>query len=343
MRKIAVEDAVGLPLGHDITGIVPGNSKFRAFQRGHIISAPDVQQLRKLGKEHVYVWDAEEQLVHEDEAALRIAGAAAGKGLKLSAPNQGRVNLRAATPGLLKVQISQLQWINNLDNIILASLHNNQVVHINEIVAGTRIIPLAIDSSLVLEAEHLASEPLPLIEVKPFNPLWVGVVTTGSEVNGGLIRDGFGHILRQKVNAYGGRWMGQTIVPDDHELIASEIQNFVAEGAQLVLVTGGMSVDADDATPRGICASHAQVVFHGAPILPGSHFMMAYLGRVPICGVPGGALYNRVTTLDLLLPRIFAGERISRADIVALGHGGLCQECNPCHYPVCPFGKSTPF
>ena len=343
MRKVAIEEAVGLPLGHDITEILPGKVKRRAFQRGHVVSAQDIPRLRSLGKEHIYVWEADDHLVHEDEAAMRLARSAAGFGVSISTPNQGRVNLQAAVPGLLKVRVSQLQWINNCDDIIFATLHNNLVVKKNQIVAGTRIIPLAIKKELLLEAEHLASQPLPLVEIKPFQSLWVGVVTTGSEVNSGLIRDGFNYILRQKVNALGGRWMGHTIVPDDPELIAGEINNFVVEGAQLILVTGGMSVDADDATPKGIRTSSAQVVFHGAPVLPGSHFMLAYLGRVPICGVPGGALFNKVTTLDLVLPRIFADERISRADMSALGHGGLCQECQSCHYPNCSFGKTTPF
>ena len=236
-----------------------------------------------------------------------------------------------------------MQWINNIEDIIFSTLHNNREVSKGQLMAGTRVVPLAIEANLLQEAESLALNPLPLITVRPYKPLWVGVVTTGSEVNSGRIRDGFAHILRQKINAFGGRWMGQTIVPDDSELVALEIQNFIAEGADLILVTGGMSVDADDATPEAIRNSGAQVVFHGAPVLPGSQFMMAYMGHVAICGVPGGALFNQVTTLDLILPRVFAGERISRADIVALGHGGLCQGCKVCHFPVCPFGKSAPF
>lgn len=343
MRKVPVEDAVGLALGHDITRIVPGRIKHCAFHRGHIITAEDVPLLKDLGKEHIYVWEADDKLVHEEEAALRIARAAAGEGIKLSGVSQGRVNLKAQYDGLLKIQLTQLNWVNNLENVIFATLHNKQVVVKDQVVAGTRIVPIAIETAVLEEAESLASHPLPLISIKPFLPLWVGVVTTGSEVNSGLIRDGFARVMRQKINNFGGRWMGQTIVPDDADIIANEINNFVSEGAQLVLVTGGMSVDADDATPEGIRASGAEVVFHGAPILPGSQFMLAYLGHVPICGVPGGALYNHITTLDLLLPRIFAGEKISRAEIVALGHGGLCQECSVCHFPVCPFGKSAPF
>lgn len=343
MKKVPVEEAVGLPLGHDITAIVPGKKKYCAFKRGYVITEPDIEKLLILGKEHVYVWEDVEQCFHEDEASLRLAMAASGEGILLGEPNQGRVNLKAEYNGLLKVQAGQLQWLNNIEDIIFATLHNNREVAKGQTVAGTRIIPLAIDASLLQEAENLASKPMPLITVKPFQPLWVGVITTGSEINSGRVRDGFAHLLRRKINAFGGRWMGQTIVPDETDLISREIQNYIAEGADLILVTGGMSVDADDATPQAIYSSGAKVVFSGAPVLPGSHFMMAYAGHIAICGVPGGALFNQVTMLDLVLPRIFAGERISRADIVALGHGGLCQECKVCHFPVCPFGKSSLF
>ncbi len=341
MRKVSVDDAIGLTLGHDITKIIPGKEKCRAFRRGHVIAPQDLPRLKDLGKEHIYTWEPSDNLVHEDDAAIRLARAASGPGVCCTEPNQGRVNLKAQYDGLLKVRFEQLSWINNLDNIIFATLHNNRVVAKNQILAGTRVVPLAIESYILEEAEHLAGLPQPLITVKPFKPLWVAVVTTGSEVNSGRIKDGFGKIVRKKINPFGGRWMGQTITPDIPELIAEEIQNFVIQGADLILVTGGMSVDADDATPNAIKSTGADLVFYGAPVLPGSQFLLAYQGHVPICGVPGGALFSRKTTLDLLLPRIFAGETINRADIIALGHGGLCEECADCRFPHCSFGKAT--
>jgi molybdopterin biosynthesis enzyme len=342
MRKVPVEDAVGLTLGHDLTKIIPGRAKYRAFRRGHIIAPEDISLLKDIGKEHIYVWEPDDTLVHEDEAAIRLAEAAAGPGLYWSNPGQGRVNLKAQYDGLLKVQVEQLNWINNLQNVIFSTLHHCRVVVKDQVVAGTRVIPVAVEREILQEAERLAAEPGPLLTVKPFNSLWVAVVTTGSEVNSGRIKDGFGKTIRQKINPYGGKWMGQTIVPDDPELICREIQNFIADGAELVMVTGGMSVDADDATPHGIRRTGAEVIFYGVPVLPGSQFMLAYQGHVPVVGVPGGTMFSRVTTLDLLLPRIFAGEIINRTDIIALGHGGLCQACTFCRYPACSFGKSTP-
>ncbi len=341
MRKVAVEDAVGLELIHDITRIVPGQAKGRAFARGHVITPEDIPQLKDIGKEHIYVMEPDDNMVHEEEAALRMANRAAGPGIRVTAPNQGRVNLLADCDGLLKVQVEQLNWLNNLDKIIFATLHNNRAVVKGQMVGGTRVVPLAIEASLLEEAEKMCGSPRALLSVKSFQPLWVAVVTTGSEVNSGRIRDAFGKVIRQKIAPFNGRWMNQVIVPDDPELICREVQSFVAEGAGLILVTGGMSVDADDATPTAIQQSGAEVVFYGAPVLPGSQFMLAYQGSVPICGVPGGALFSRKTTLDLLLPRIFAADPISRSDIVALGHGGLCQECKVCHFPLCSFGKAN--
>lgn len=340
MLRVRVEEAIGMVLAHDITQIIPGRSKIRAFKRGHQISAGDVSRLLDLGKENIYVWEPNETMVHEDEAALRIARAAAGPGVELSPPSQGRVNLRAKLDGLLKIQVEHLNQLNNLPDLVFATLHNNRVVAEGQVVAGTRVVPVAVESELLIQAEQIAAQPVPLLRVKPFQPLWVAVVTTGSEVNNGRIKDGFAKVTRQKIAPFGGRWMGQVIVPDDSGLIANEINNFISEGAQLILVTGGMSVDADDKTPRAIRQSGAQEVFYGAPVLPGSQFMLAYQGHVAICGVPGGALFSRKTTLDLILPRLFAGDVISRSEIVALGHGGLCEECDYCYYPQCPFGKS---
>lgn len=343
MRKVPVEASVGMVLGYDITKIIPGRQKYRAFQRGHIITADDVPKLKDMGKEQIYIWESNDNMVHEDEAALLLAQYAAGPGLSWTEPNQGKVNIQAEFDGLLKVDVDQLNWLNNLDNIVFATLHTDRVVVKGQIVAGTRVVPVAIERETLEQAEKLCSQPQPVLMVRPFQELWTGVVTTGSEVNNGRIKDGFAKVIRQKIAPFGGRWMGQVIVPDDPELITKEIHNFIAEGAQLVLVTGGMSVDADDASPIGIRGTGAEVVFYGAPILPGSQFMLAYQGHVPICGIPGGAVFSRKTTLDLLLPRIFTGDIISRLDIAAMGHGGLCEECAICHFPQCSFGKTSRF
>lgn len=341
MRKVPVAEAAGMVLCHDITRIIPGREKGRAFRKGQVITPGDIPKLQDLGKEHIYVWEPEIDLIHEDEAALRLARHAAGPGLYWDQPNQGRVNIRAEREGLLKVQANELLLVNNLEDIVMATLHNNRVVTKGQVVAGTRVVPLAVQRQLLEEAEKICGEPGPLLSVKPFQPLWVGVVTTGSEVYSGRIKDGFCSVIKQKIAPFGARVLGQIIVPDDPEVIAKEIRLLIADGAELVMVTGGMSVDPDDVTPSGIRATGAEVVSYGAPVLPGAMFMLAYLGHVPICGLPGCVMFNKSTIFDLIIPRIFAGERICRSDIVALGHGGLCEECEVCRYPACSFGKAT--
>ncbi|MDD3653947.1 MAG: molybdopterin-binding protein [Desulfotomaculaceae bacterium] len=341
MLKVPVADAVGMVLCHDITRIIPGREKDRAFRRGQMLIEEDIPKLRDLGKEHIYVWESSPDLVHEDEAAMRLALLAAGPGITRGEPNQGKVNLRASYDGMLKVRGDRLNQLNSLDGVVLATLHNNRVVSKDQLVAGTRVIPLTIQRQVLDEAGKICSETEPLLSVKPFQPLAVGIITTGSEVYSGRIEDGFTSVISEKVASFGARLFGHILVPDDPHLITAEIRRFIGEGAELVVLTGGMSVDPDDVTPTGIRAVGADVVSYGAPVLPGSMFMLAYLGQVPICGVPGCAMFNKTTVFDLVLPRIFTGERLTKSDMVALGQGGLCEECSICRYPACAFGKAV--
>jgi len=341
MQKVPVAESVGMVLCHDITRIIPGSKKERAFRKGQILTNEDVPKLRDLGKEHIYVWENVANLVHEDEAALLLARIAAGPGLYWDEPNQGKVNLRASYDGMLKVQGDKLNRLNSLDGVVLATVHNNRVVLKDQLIAGTRVIPLTIQRKILNQAEEICSAAEPLLSVKPFLPLSVGVITTGSEVYSGRIKDGFTSVVRKKVKSFGARLCGHVILPDDPHRITAEILRMVEQGAEMVILTGGMSVDPDDVTPTGIKATGADVVSYGAPVLPGSMFMLAYLGQVPICGLPGCVMFNKTTVFDLVLPRIFAGEHLNKSDIVALGQGGLCEECEVCRYPACAFGKST--
>ena len=340
MRKIPIAEAVGLTLCHDITRIIPGQVKKRAFKRGHLITAEDIPVLLNLGKEHIFVWEDDEELIHEDEAALTLAKAAAGQDLNLTEPNQGKVSIVAGIDGLLKVRTDILDRLNDIDGIILASLHNNRVIQRGTVVAGTRIIPLAIESHKLARAEMICAGDGPLLSIKPFRPLRVGIITTGNEVYKGRIKDGFCSVISQKISDFGASMLRQVIVPDDSNVISGEILQFIADGAELIFVTGGMSVDPDDVTPTGIRRTGAQVVFYGVPVLPGSMLMLAYHGNIPVCGIPGCVMFNGITSFDLILPHLFAGERLTRSWAVSLGHGGLCKECPECHYPECAFGRS---
>jgi len=339
MKSIPVQDAMGMLLCHDITSIVPGEFKGRAFKKGHVIQDQDISALLNMGKEHIFVMELNPGDIHEDDAAIRIARAAAGPGINLSETSEGRVNLLAGAAGLLKVNTDALFRINAIEEIVFATLHTYQAVAANSPVAGTRIIPLVTREEKIQAVESICLENYPLVEIKPFKSLQVGIVTTGSEVFHGRITDKFGPVLRDKFADLGSVVMGQVLVSDDVAMTAGAIQAFIGSGAGLVAVTGGMSVDPDDQTPAAIRATGARVVSYGAPAFPGAMFMLAYLGDVPIIGLPGCVMYFKASIFDLIVPRILAGETIQREDIIDLGHGGFCASCPSCHYPQCGFGK----
>lgn len=339
MRSVPVQDALGKLLCHDVTRIVPGEFKGRAFKKGHVIQAQDISALLDMGKEHIFVMDLGPGEIHEDDAAIRIARAAVGPGIDLSETSEGRVNLTAGTAGLLKVNTNALFRINAVEEIVFTTLHTNQAVDAKCPVAGTRIIPLVIREEKLMAVESICSQDYPVVEIKPFRSLRVGIVTTGSEIFHGRIIDKFGPVLREKFAELSSTVMDQVLVSDDVTMTVNAIKSFISRGAGLVAVTGGMSVDPDDQTPAAIRATGARVVSYGAPVFPGAMFMLAYLGDVPIIGLPGCVMYYKTSIFDLIVPRILAGETIQREEIIALGHGGFCASCPSCHYPRCGFGK----
>jgi len=345
MRVIPVQKSVGTVLCHDITRIAPGESKGRAFKKGHVIRHEDVPVLLELGKEHLYVLSLEEGRIHENEAAERIATAAAGQGLRFSEVSEGRINLIADTSGLLVVDVEGLSRVNSEEGVVLASSHTHQRVHTGKAVAGTRVVPLVIEEQRIEAVERICREVReergPIIQVKPFTPMKVGVVTTGSEIYHGRIKDAFGPVIRKKLASYGSSVIHQAFVSDDPEMTVAAIRDVMDRGAELVLCTGGMSVDPDDQTPTSIRNTGAEVVTYGSPTFPGAMFMLAYLGEVPILGLPGCVMYYNASIFELVLPRILAGEKLTRQDIVAMGHGGFCNGCDVCRFPVCPFGKGA--
>jgi len=340
MRKIRAEDAVGAVLVHDLTQIIPGQSKGPRFRKGHVVTVEDIPILLSMGKEHIYVWEKDEGLIHENEAAERLARAVAGPGLELSAPREGKVSIRAQDSGLLYVDEDGLLALNSLEQVSIATLHTYRPVTAGQTVGGTRVIPLMIAPSVLTEAERVAAaRPGAIMQVKAFRQLKTGIVTTGSEVYHGRIEDKFGPVLRAKLATFGCPILGQAFAPDDANMIRELILMHVHNGAELILVTGGMSVDPDDVTPTAIKGLGAELVAYGAPVLPGAMFLLAYLNGIPVLGLPGCVMYAKTTVFDLILPRVLAGERLMRQDIARLGHGGLCLECPTCSYPHCSFGK----
>jgi len=341
MRVIPVQESVGMVLGHDVTRIVPGKFKGRAFKKGHIIKPNDIAELLKIGKEHVYAFELQDGFVHENEAAQRIAQAAAGRGIELTEPAEGRVNMMAVHKGFLKVNVDALYQINSIEEIVFGTSHTNQQVAAKRAVAGTRVVPLVIEEGKIQKVEDICRENHPVIEVKPFRPFRVGLVITGSEVYHGRIEDQFGPVVKAKFSDLGSRIIRQALVSDSVSLTVKAIQDLIDEGAEMVAVTGGMSVDPDDQTPASIRAAGGKVITYGSPIFPGAMFMLAYIGDVPIVGLPGCVMYYKASIFDLVVPRLLAGETVTRADIAALGHGGFCASCPECRYPICPFGKGN--
>lgn len=327
LKEVKVEDAVGMVLAHDLTQILPGTFKGRLFRKGHVIREEDIPALLSIGKEHIYTLDLSEGYLHEDDAALRIALAVQGTGIELTEPHEGKVNLKSTMHGLAKINKEFVDELNSLDQLMLSTLKSDVVVQPKQSLAGTRIIPLVIEESRIEEVERLAASfrerGEQLLSVKPFNPLRVGLITTGSEVYKGRIQDRFGPVVRDKVAAFGSEVVEQRLAPDESEAIVAEIRYFADLGVDLILVTGGMSVDPDDRTPGAIKMAGAEVVSYGTPMLPGSMLLMGYLGELPILGLPGCVMHDPFTSFDVLLPKICAGEKITRKDIVDMGYGGF--------------------
>jgi len=339
VKSVPVQDSVGMVLCHDVTRIVPGEHKGPAFKKGHIIESGDIELLLDMGKANVYVYDLTEGHIHEDDAARRIASAAVGPGMRLTSPSEGRVNLTASLAGLLKVNPEALMQINSVDDVVFATLHSNVLVSRNQPVAGTRIIPLVTREDNVRQVESICRKHGPVVQVKALRSMPIGIVTTGSEVFQGRIEDKFGPVLREKFGELNCPVMGQVFVSDDTAMTSGAVMDFVDRGAKLVAVTGGMSVDPDDRTPSAVRNTGARVVTYGAPVFPGAMFMLAYLGTVPIIGLPGCVMYYRTSIFELIVPRILAGETLDRADFIKMGHGGFCSSCKSCTYPHCGFGK----
>lgn len=331
---------MGSQLGHDITEIRPGEFKGPAFRKGHTVCDEDLCHLQRLGKNHLYVIDLEKDEIHENEAASILAGALAGDGIVWKDdPKEGKIELFADRDGLLVVNTTSLAAFNMEEEVMCATLHSHTLVGKGEKVAATRAIPLVMKRAPIERAATIARQNGAVIDVKPLRKARVGLVVTGNEVYHGLIEDRFAPVLTEKIATLGSEVAGLTFAPDDAGEISKAIRSHLDEGCELILLSGGMSVDPDDVTRHGIRLAGATEFYYGASVLPGAMFLVAYLGDVPLLGVPACGLYHRITVLDLVLPRILAGEKIGRVELALLGHGGLCRDCSECTYPHCPFGK----
>jgi len=339
MKKIATKDAVGQVLCQDITRIIKGKVKDVAFRKAHVVREEDIQTLHALGKFHLYVWEDQEGMLHENEGAEILRGICQNAGITHTPPKEGKIELFAERDGLFRIDANRLAAINGIGQICISARHTNTVVRAGDKLAGTRVVPLVIAREKMEEAKRLAGNR-PLFELLPYRLKKAGLVVTGSEVAKGLIQDTFTPVIEEKLAEFGISVMGREVVGDYKENIANAITKLRGEGAELIVCTGGMSVDPDDATPGGIAQSGAKVVRYGAPVLPGNMFLLAYFDDgTPVIGLPGCVMYAKRTIFDLVLPRIAAGVVLCDGDFSAMGNGGLCLDCPDCRYPNCAFGK----
>ena len=339
MKLIRTEEAVGHVLCHDLTQIIKDQYKDARFRKGHVVTEADIPVLLSMGKEHLYVWEMTPGMLHENDAAERLYALCANDHMDRSEVNEGKIELKAACDGLFRVNSEKLIAVNTVEDIMIATRKGGTAVRKGDKLAGMRVIPLIIPEEKLQAAEQAAGDA-PLLELKPWVRKTAAIVATGSEVKKGLIQDTFTPVVKDKLAAYGIETISIAYSGDGVENVASAVTEARNTGADVILCTGGMSVDPDDNTPGGIKQSGANIITYGAPVLPGAMFLLGYYDDgTPVMGLPGCVMYAGATIFDLVLPFVAADVPVTRQQIVALGEGGLCLGCKPCHWPLCPFGK----
>ncbi|KAF5077747.1 putative molybdopterin binding domain protein [anaerobic digester metagenome] len=339
MELVKITEAVGHVLCHDMTQIIRGEKKGPVFRKGHVLRAEDIPVLLSIGKEHLYVWEKKAGMIHEDEAAEMLYHLCKGDNMNASEIKEGKIELLAASDGVLKINLDKMNQINALGDIMIASRHGNFPVKAGDTIAGTRVIPLVIEEQKMNQAKAIC-EGEPIFEIRQYVHKKVGIVTTGSEVYHGRIKDTFTPVIAEKLAEFDAEIIGHVISDDQHEMITQSIISLIDQGADMIICTGGMSVDPDDRTPLAIKNTGARMITYGAPVLPGAMFLLAYYDKtIPIMGLPGCVMYARRTIFDLVLSRIMTDEKLHICDFTTMGQGGLCLSCDICTFPNCGFGK----
>ncbi len=337
MKLVKTEDAVGHVLCHDVTQIIKGVTKGALFKKGHIVTKEDIPLLLSIGKENLYVWENDETMMHENDAAMVLLSMCQNEYMKHGNISEGKIELSSTIDGLLKIDSKALYTVNSFGQMMIATRHGNTVVHAGDKLAGMRIIPLVIEKEKMEKVKSLINKPI--LEIKPFVLKKAAIITTGSEVYKGRIQDTFTPVIEEKLKEYGCSMVYHEICDDDDKMVTQKINEALEMGVDIVLCTGGMSVDPDDRTPLAIKNTQADIISYGSPVLPGAMFLLSYKGDVPIVGLPGCVMYSKRTIFDLALPRLMAKDKITSSELASLGEGGLCLNCDICTYPNCGFGK----
>ncbi len=339
MKIVKTEEAVGQVLCHDITQIIKGVTKDAVFRKGHVIREEDIPVLLSVGKDHVYIWENNENMLHENDAAQILCDICINDHMKPSKVKEGKIELIADCDGVLKIDREKLIQVNSMGEMMIASLHGDFPVKKGDKLAGTRIIPLVIEKEKMEAVKEIAGQT-PIFEIKSYIHKNVGIVTTGNEVFYGRIQDTFTPVIKEKLSAYPADVIGHELSDDNPEHIMAAIRKLLEKGCDMIICTGGMSVDPDDKTPGAIKNVASSMVTYGAPVLPGAMFLLAYYDQtIPIMGLPGCVMYAKKTIFDLVLPRVMTGEILTSKDFYTLGEGGLCLSCPVCTFPNCGFGK----
>ena len=332
MKLMRTEDAVGQILCHDITQIIKGVTKDAVFRKGHVIREEDIPVLLSVGKENVYIWENDENMLHENDAAQVLYEICKGEHMHPTPVKEGKIELVADIDGLLKADDAKMRLVNGFGQMMIASRHGNFTVHRGDKLAGTRIIPLVIEKEKMEKVKKICGDE-PILQLLPFVHKKVGIVTT-------RIKDEFTPVILDKLAEFDTEVIGQILCDDDHEKITAAILTHIENGADMVICTGGMSVDPDDRTPLAIKNTGARIVSYGAPVLPGAMFLLSYYKEtIPVVGLPGCVMYAKRTIFDLILPRLMADDPVTADELAALGQGGLCLNCDVCTFPNCGFGK----
>ena len=337
MKKVRVEDAVGMTLCHDLTEMRDG-FKGPAFRRGHVIAAEDIPHMLDIGKRTVFVWEENAGEIHEEDAARRMAAMAPVAGAHYTEPSEGKVLLMAEREGMLRVDTALLRQVNAIGDLTISTLPDHYPVRPGMRLASMRIVPLVTEEEQIRQAEALC-KGRKLLDLRPYRPRRAGIIITGSEIYHGRIQDKFEAVARRKLSAYPGEIIGAAVCDDDLGMLVRTAEEFLAQGADFLIFSGGMSVDPDDLTPAAIRRLGCEVISHGVPSQPGNMTLMAYLGDIPVMGVPGAAISLPTTIFDVMLPQIYAGDRFTKEELTSLGDGALCQLCAACHFPNCTFGR----
>lgn len=338
MKVIKTEDAIGHVLCQDMTQIIPGKYKDARFRKGHIVTKEDIPILLSMGKENLYVWEMKEGILHENDAALRMCNMCISDGMVKSEVKEGKIEITASEEGLFVVDTNRLNQINSIDELMIATIHGNTLVKPGDKLCGTRVIPLVIEEEKIKQAETITNGK-PILSLLPLKLKKAGIITTGSEVFHGRIEDSFTPVVKKKLAEVHIETVKHILLDDGIDNIVAAIDEMKSSGVDVIICTGGMSVDPDDNTPGAIKKAGAEIVTYGAPVLPGAMFLLGYLGECPIMGLPGCVMYAKATIFDMVLPRIAAGIKMTKKDFVEMGEGGLCLGCKECHFPNCGYGK----